>query len=185
MTGKAAPIDSSSRTLFVFFFSINGVPYRALTSPELKQTCRRCRERRRSWGQACAELAFSTTASRNKVLITLKCDEYECIVTVFKMPCSRRDAGKKGMAAKPAGQRERHGSPAILPSVVFFCYFTFFDACPIIMSLPFMIGSFTANNKVVYRYDERSRRSQLHTRINAEEFVPRSVSLSSSSCSCN
>lgn len=121
-------------------------------------------------------LAFSMTASRNKVLITFKCDEYECIVTVFKTLCSRRDARKKRMAPKPARQQERQGSQVVLCLVLFFCYFTFFNACPIIMSLPFMIGSSTLNNKVVYSYDERSRRFQLHGRINGEEFVPGSIS---------
>lgn len=121
-------------------------------------------------------LAFSMTASRNKVLITFQCDEYECIVTVFKTPCSRRDARKNRMAPKPARQQERQGSRVVLCLVLFFSYFTFFYACPIIMSLPFMIGSSTVNNKVVCKYDERSRRFQLHSRINGEELVPGSIS---------
>lgn len=113
-------------------------------------------------------------------MITFKCDEYECIVAVFKMLCSRRDAGKNRVAPEAAGQQERQGSWAVFPTVLFFCYFAFFYACPIIMSLPFMMGSSTVNNKVVYRYDERSGRFQLRTRISAEEFVPRRVPLSAS-----
>lgn len=80
------------------------------------------------------------------------------------------------MAPKPARQQERQGSQVVLCLVLFFSYFTFFYACPIIMSLPFMIGSSTVNNKVVCKYDERSRRFQLHGRINGEEFVPGSIS---------
>lgn len=120
-----------------------------------------------SWEQACAELA-----SRNKVLIAL-----HVVSTCALLPGLRRCVlpGMLGRAGWLQGCR------AVLCSVLFSHYFSFFYACPIAMCFPFMEGPSTVNNRVVYRNDERSRRFQWHARTNAEEFVPGSVSRSASS----
>lgn len=106
------------------------------------------------------------------VLITFTY-EYECIITGFKALGSPRQAGKNRMVTKPVRLRDRQGSQVVLCSVLF-SHFTFIYACPIIMSLPFMIESSMVKSKVVYRCDERNRRLQLHSkcrRICAQEHV--------------